>query len=383
MTTPFADDTTHDADLRTLDAAVGTLTPAQEQRKAALLDEILTDDTGSVPGAHGGASGTPRPRRTAWRWMATAAGVAAVAGGLMVFGGGESRTAYASWTPDPHPVSGADLATAEKACRENMRGSMEHLGDQAAEHRTTVEPDTARTVVAERRGDFIFLAMATDDGSTTECFFDAGQPDKVQGSTGGWSTADTPPPARLAPGQVEVYGAGGASGPEGSYSFVRGRVANDVRGAVIRLPDGRAITATVANGSVAAWWPSSEAAASSSAGDLTIDVTTTGGHRIQDAENIAADHTPAPGPREIGRISTGGGAGGAGPVSTLEGAAGADVASVTVRVDGRTVQAPVTEGTFRAEWPTRASGEHGAVSYDLHLRDGSTLTDFTPPEPRD
>lgn len=69
------------------------------------------------------------------------------------------------------------------------------------------------------------------------------------------------------------------------------------------------------------------------------------------------------------------------------GRAGADVVSVTIHVDGRTLRVPVTDGSFTAQWPAASSAPSAssassaageAPRFDLHLRDGSVLTDQRP-----
>ena len=68
-------------------------------------------------------------------------------------------------------------------------------------------------------------------------------------------------------------------------------------------------------------------------------------------------------------------------MATVSGRAGADVVSVTIHVDGRTLRAPVTDGSFTAQWPAASSASSAssaageAPRFDLHLRDGSVLTD--------
>lgn len=60
--------------------------------------------------------------------------------------------------------------------------------DGPANTRPTAQAESARTVIAEQRGEFAFLSMVTSDSSTAQCFFDASDLTLVQGSTDGFHT---------------------------------------------------------------------------------------------------------------------------------------------------------------------------------------------------
>ncbi len=387
--------------IRRHDVADATMTPDRIARRDALLTRILAappaDDAAAPVGEPAepaqapallsqarerrgrDTSGAPARRSRAVRvarWALPAAAAAGLAG-VLALTGGPSTPAYASWTPRPTPVTGAERQTAETACRANLAESLRTMADVPADQRPTVDPQAVRTVVAERRGDFVFLSMADDRGSTSQCFFEAGDLSQVRGATGGLATAQSAAPVALTPGQVEAGGAGASSGPEGSYAFTTGRVAAGTRAVTIRT-GGQTIQASLAGQHFAAWWPQRVLPPNSVNPPIAYDVTTAAGTVVTDARDVLGSQPPAPGPREIGAIATGGGASQDGSVATVSGRAGAQVASVTVHVDGRTIEAPVTDQVFTAQWPSPATSDPGAMTFDVHLRDGTVLRDQRP-----
>ncbi|WP_141397214.1 hypothetical protein [Mobilicoccus massiliensis] len=282
---------------------------------------------------------------------------------------GDDRPAYASWTAQPQAVDPAALAADEAACRDSLAESLQRLQDGPASERPTTDPSTARTVAAERRGDFVLLAMVTSDGSTQECFFDAGDPGRVRGSTGGVRTASSPAPTTLAPGGLDISDGGQASGPEGTYSFAEGRVGADVRAVTVHA-EGRTVQATVSNGHLLAWWPAAATGPLTSQPIISYDVTLQDGRVIANAPN--ADGIRPPGPRQVGGIEQGGGAGEDGAaVSTVAGHVGTEVVGVVVHAGDRSIPATVTDGVFHAQWPGGSASDE--LTYDLTLRDGTVL----------
>lgn len=396
MTTHLDDDRL-DVALRDLDAADRDLTAEQTSRKDALLASLLAGERDRRPATTGTTLPTPVPhsvpttltrsqaahvvgrrraRRSTVRWAIPAAAAAALVGVMTVWGGpGGNAPAYASWTAGPMPVDGADLATAESACRENVAEALGRTGEDPTT-RPTATPESFRTVASERRGDFLFLAMASSDGSTTTCFYDAAKPSEVRGSSAGLSTQGSPPPTSLAPNEIESNGGGMSSGPEGTYSFAEGRVGAEVAAVTVKS-EGREVRATVADGWFVAWWPSAETAPNAPSPVVTYDVTSRDGTVERDVPDPLTARTEL-GPREIGDIASGGGVSeGGGSVVTVSGSAGADVASVTVRDGDRAVTAQVTDGTFLAEWPGD-SDTTPELTYDVTLEDGTTLRDQKP-----
>lgn len=355
-----------DATLRSLDAAPAQLTDDQLDRKAALLASLVGH---AVPVVD--LAGARRRRAGRWaRALIPAAAAAAVVGMLVLPGSPGTPRAYASWTPQARPVVGDALTRSSAACRAAMADTERGDGGVPPELRPDVRAETARTVVAEQRGDFLFVALATASGATAQCFLRADDPGRVYGTTGSAPTASTPPPRVLAADRIEAEGGGLASGPEGSYAFAQGRVGSEVRAVTLRV-DGATVHATVSDGWFAAWWPAPAASGPSPSPNIAYDLTLTSGAVVKDADP-GLGQGKAPGPREIGRIEAGGGATDQGMVQTVAGHAGSEVVRVTVRVGGTSVSVPVTDGVFTASWPSEVA-DAPTPTYDLTLADGTIL----------
>ena len=132
--------------LRDLDAADRELSPAQRGRADATLERVLATDPGAPAPT---ATPARRPRR---RRLLLAAGgvVAAVTAAIVVvptFTGGPA--AFASWSPVPVPLVGAERAAALEACVVLQSGE----GGELA-----LEPDAdASALVAEARGGWSYV----------------------------------------------------------------------------------------------------------------------------------------------------------------------------------------------------------------------------------
>ena len=418
------DDRALDDALRALDVADRSLDESQLTRKQALLRDLLTSDAlgevlaGDAPRGGAGKSGdttatadttaaadttattsattsTPatstaapvvpisagrRGRLSPVRWLIPAAAAAALVGAMVIGGQSGEKAAYASWTPDPTPVTGEVLSRAEAACRAGWSESSSRQADLPPDLRPITKAEDLATVVAEQRGDYLFLAMAADDGSTTQCFFDADDPSRPHGMTGGAATGGTPLSAVLAPEQIEGSGGGAASGPEGSYAFAVGRVGEDVKGVTVHA-EGTDVRATVTNGHFAAWWPSKPVQEPAPSQDLRFEVTLADGTVRSDVDaGPGAPRVTEPGPRQVGALSRGGGVSDQGSVATVAGHVGSEVVGVTIDVGGRKVAATVSDGTFSAEWPSPTEGSVPPLTFDLTLRDGTVLTGQQPAE---
>lgn len=303
------------------------------------------------------------PRRL--RWLAPVAAAAAIGTALWVAQPG-SDSAFASWTAQPSTVSPEVLATAQKAC-------LDHLANPPGGG-PTGNFDANSTVLADQRGNFLLLSLASEDGSDAQCFFDANRPSRVQGMTGGIVTPDTPPLEPLAADEVEWNGAGMSSSKQGTYAFTTGRVGADV--AEVRLrTEGKIVTATLRDGHLAAWWPS-DASLTPNAPmpPIAVDATLRDGTVLTDV-----NPEDRPGPREFGPVGEGGGVNvDTGEASTTRsGPVGSDVRAVTVRIGGHTVEAEMVDGGFVAEWPADTPGK---VTYDLTYTDGTKTENAQPRE---
>lgn len=305
----------------------------------------------------------PVPRR-GLRWLVPVAAAAAIGTAVWVAQPGPDA-AFATWTPAPSTVSPDVLTTAQTAC-------LDALADPPGGG-PTGNFDADSTVLADQRGDFLLLSLASDDGSNAQCFFDANRPDRVQGTTGGIVDTDTPPLAPPAADEVEWMGAGMSSGEQGTYAFTTGRVGSNVAEVRIRT-EGRTVTASLRDGHMAAWWPS-EASTTPNVPmpPIAVDATLLDGTVLTDVN--AEDR---PGPREFGPVGGGGGVSESGEaVTTTSGPIGAEVQRVTVHVGDHTVEAEITQGGFVAEWPADTPGE---VTYDLTYTDGTVARGAAPRE---
>ena len=368
------DDRELDAALRELDVADLTLTAQEQARKESLLSSLLDQQSSSSSTEVTELLGRRRRRTVRWLIPAAAAGLVGV---FLVTGGPGDNPAYASWTPDPQPLSGDMSAKVERACKSAMAETKSRHADVPPDVRPTTKPETAKTVVAEKRGNYIFLAMAAEDGSTAECFLAADDPSRVQAMTGSSSTSQTPPAKALRAGEFEGNGAGMSSGPEGTYAFTQGRVGPEVTGVMIRS-EGRTVQATVLGGHYAAWWPSTPFTGPSATPVVSYDVRLADGSVRTEVSAADQPERQAPGPRQIGLVERGGMSSQSGEYATAAGRVGSQVVGVTINVNGQKVVATVKDGAFSAQWPHASTGELPAVTYDLTLTDGSTLTGQQP-----
>jgi len=371
-----------DRALRSLDVG-GIVTDTDRIRAEASLERILATPAG---GSAGVAGAEPVRRRSLGRrlaWLLPATATAALVGAVMIPAmTGTDPKAFASWTRTPSAVAAQDLEDARRACMASLR-DWEQRGTQAPDdERPDIRPQTAKLVAAERRGEYVFVALATESGASITCLSEAGNPGGVS-SAGGSPTAMSPKPPALAPTQVEAPGAGTSTGPDGAFAFTMGRVGTDVR-AITLHAGSTVIDATVGDGWFAAWWPVEKSSvdrvgAGAPYEEPTVDVTLADGSVLKDAPVTGPGRHPNPGPRQLGHIERGGGVSSQGAVATAGGLVGSDVVGVRIHVAGREVTATVEDGRFSAEWPTARQGDSGGpATYDLTLRDGTVLTDVKP-----
>lgn len=158
------------------------------------------------------------------------------------FGDGEAI----AWSATPQPVSADLLHSAEQACT-----------DQVVDDPSPVEGvdrSRMRPVISDARGSYIlvYLTDRAPSPSSSTCYVQGG---RVVAMTGSMATTTSPvePPVpadsvRLALGAVTSTSAGSIRG-------VTGRVGPQVVGVVLDSVAQGAVTATVRDGHVAAWWP--------------------------------------------------------------------------------------------------------------------------------
>jgi hypothetical protein len=250
--------TAYDTLLRSLDAATGVADDDHRRRAEAGLARIVATPDRAV---------RARPRR-GWIALAAAATVAAIAiVALVARGPDDSGVAYASWTPVPSLVAAHDLDLAVRACRDQLdRGEIP-------------------LVLAERRGDFVALLFHENNPDLAGACVAWMRPgsdhiDRVDSGSGGSSgPAWTPAAGRITQGMIADYG------EHTPAAFTEGAVGRGVVG--VRIHAGaRTITATVANGRYAAWWPGRAVGGDPLRPILTYDV------RLADG-TVKRDVTPA------------------------------------------------------------------------------------------
>ncbi|MBK8437958.1 MAG: hypothetical protein IPL37_15970 [Austwickia sp.] len=361
-----------DTVLRDLDPG-GQLDDAARIRADAALERIL-----ATPPMPPTTRSVRRGRRALW--LIPAAGVSALAAVVVIPAmTGSDAPAYASWSKIPSPVPAADLEAATTACQEALREDERRAVDIPAEHRPDVRADTAKVVLSERRGTYVFVALATDSGAELSCLRDA---EGSMGASGSSPSVGGPKPATLAPDQVEASGPGYSGGPEGAFALLQGRVGGNVGAITVHAkgPDGDlAVEATVAGGRFAAWWPvRSDAVAdptrtNRSALAFTLDVRLRDGSIRRNAPVSGVPPVPAaPGPREVGQITRGGGAGPDGESAFV----GARSAPRSPRWSCISTAMPfrrrLSRRGFTVQFPS-SSGPASEPTFDLTLRDGTVL----------
>ncbi|WP_432557486.1 hypothetical protein [Granulicoccus sp. GXG6511] len=382
--TPDRDDRLDDL-LRTLDPAPDDLGTDARGRADALLEHITATPSPAQPGTPGGppsdeqrrptrslSSGRPRAR-----WVAIGAAAAAFAVAAATLPSLWPVTpAYATWTAEPIPVTGATRDKAVDACQKVL--AERATGSRGGGPQPQPRAETARTVLAEQRGEVILVSLVTDNDSTYSCMFDADRPTRPVAGGGGIATTETPPRPPLGPDELRSFGNGLKGGADGGYADTSGRVGADVRSVTIHA-NGLTLDATVTDGVFAAWWPVQGPFEEPMITDIRFDVTLVDGS-VRTGVDDGMDRGPRPGPREIGRVERGGGVGSDGGIGTAGGLVGSDVIGVTVHADGRDTVAEVRDGTFRARWPLPQGAAHAqaatgpsASTYTLTLRDGTVL----------
>lgn len=215
---------------------------AQWARSRARLDEIVATREAVAPA---------RPRLLRLAAGLAAAGVLA-AGAIVAWPSlmpSASSTAYASWTSVPQPLPEADLRARADVCAETM-----DLPWEAGPPKTIV--------LGERRGQTALLIMTLADGTPLECLMFT--PDKLDS---GQTLNDEPGVAVPRGTQVTMRADRSASQMEDDswVSVITGRAGEGVTGIDVLVP-GRAdpISASLAGGWWAVWWPGEEASGAAS-----------------------------------------------------------------------------------------------------------------------
>ncbi len=232
-------DLTDLTDLATLDPVRHWWPDAAEKARAqALIDDLVSGDLAAVA--------APTPRLARRRLLAGAAAVAVLTAGAVaasaLLPGGTPR-AYASWTPVPQIVTGAQVLPQAQACAKGWGRSWGRA------------PVASDILLAERRGTAtLLITRKGDTGDLVACTV----LDPATGATGAEllnPAADTP-----APQSVSIQSIGASSGDDHAWhSDVIGRADPSVTGVDVVLSDGRTIQASTSAGWWAAWWPGQQA----------------------------------------------------------------------------------------------------------------------------
>jgi hypothetical protein len=239
--------------LRDLDAAAPELDPDQRRRAAATLEQVLGTDPG-VPEP----SPVPPRRRTHRAVLAGGVVAAVTTAAVMVpvlVGGDE---AFASWSPTPTELTGADRRAAVDACLVLQGGE----GGELA-----FAPDAGATVLlAERRGGWSYVILTVEGVSGRElqgsCLMPESLVDDPRPGEGGFfgslggaeETAGPPPQADV----VREDSSGFGAVDDDAFVFAEGRAGADVVDIEVTTPGGREVEASLENGRWAAWWPAGD-----------------------------------------------------------------------------------------------------------------------------
>ncbi len=201
----------------------------------------------SAPALAGGGAGL----------AAVGVGAALLATGL----GTEAPKALAGWSSKPTPPSPQQIRGADEACRSRLRPAAAieptrrvESGSQERRPGPMIAAGGWKEILTDRRGPYtITLFTASEGRAVVTCF--TGR--DGMGSLGGAFGNERRPP--VGAGKIELVTSGGNVTPpdEGSAQFSRvvGRTGPGVGRVVLRLRDGRRVTATVASGWFLAWWP--------------------------------------------------------------------------------------------------------------------------------
>lgn len=230
--------------LRSLDPGAQPLTEAERQRAAALLEQIVS--TPPDPSASAEGSLLP-PGRRIHRVLVVAAAAVVLAVAVLAWPARNGAdAAYASWTPDPTPVSQADAQAVRDACVDAFAGM-----DGSSE---SVDPASLRVALTERRGDFVAMLLRSGNPDlSVACVArsapDSGSVESVDIAAGGGSgPALTASPQRLTQGSIGQFGG------DQPASVTDGAVGAGVSAVTIHAGD-LTVQATVETGRYGAWWP--------------------------------------------------------------------------------------------------------------------------------
>ena len=246
-------------------ATLGTLDPADQNvdarnpRARAMLERILTIDSGQHPDHRPVKARSRRGMRLAVAASATAVIAGAILVVLPSLTNGDR--AFASWTATPSGLSTQAAADAAANCRDEQLDGPG--GDYSDELRR------ADVAIAERRGEWTLVVLSGSDGFSALCITDESTPmfrDWIGsvGTPGDYATPD--------PRDVVATDLGTGSVRAGELSVAAGYVGSDVTGVMYQSESHGEVVATVSAGRFALWLPGDELADASRDG-VEVEVT--------------------------------------------------------------------------------------------------------------
>jgi hypothetical protein len=221
-----------------------------------------------------------RPRSGIQRPALAAGGATVVAGAVVTASlaglGTDTPRAFAGWSATPTAASGDQAQRAREACRLRLPTSagIQHAHETASGRHEpwpfpSIPAGSWRTVLVDSRGPYTVVLFAAAHGAAELSCFSGRQP--MRASLGGSFGTHTPPPVPA--GHLSIVSSGSRTTPpdEGSQHFSQlvGRTGPGVTGVILRLPDGKRVTASLANGWFLAWWPGTQGGTATTAKGTT------------------------------------------------------------------------------------------------------------------
>lgn len=218
---------------------------------------------------------------------ALAATGAAAAAIVIVFSGAHPSNAFAGWTATPTRPAGGQTASALAQCTSRLASS--------ASGQPSIPASGWQPVLADTRGPFTALILQSGS-ATASCLtgpsFTTTLANAAQSGGASQHVMSNGSASSRQPPSISVMGLGGPlSGPitqatqqqatvnGQAYTFLQGQLEPGVTALTLALSDNSHVQATVADGSLVAWWPGNAhptaARATSDSGDTTQRLTFT------------------------------------------------------------------------------------------------------------
>ncbi len=243
--------------LRALDAADHELAQGQRARAAATLERILATDPDVATPTSAPPAG-PQRRRSRLLLAGSAVVVTAAAAAVAIPIVTDESPAFATWSPTPVELTGAERRSAVEACLVLQGNDVEELDfDPRA---------NASVLVAEARGGWSYVVFRVAGASGTELQGSCLVPDEQVadprpgkgGFFGSLGPADETSGPAPAPAVAREDGSGAGSVDDEAFGYAEGRAGDDVVSIEVTTPGGREVEASLANGHWAAWWPAGD-----------------------------------------------------------------------------------------------------------------------------